>query len=160
VRFRPTFWQSAYLFVFLAIVGVGQIVLRFTGPRPSVPDTLTPAEHHELFVFNIVAMSVALVLFTLGFLLNRRLGITLTPTEARVHKVRRRDIPWSEISGVAVETQFGTRYVVLYDAISGHTRLRAPITGLPIPDRRFEEKYHTIGQWWLAHHEQGGEPRA
>ncbi|MFF3415409.1 hypothetical protein ACFYW9_11995 [Streptomyces sp. NPDC002698] len=78
-------------------------------------------------------------------------GITLTPSAARVRDLRRRTIPWASVQSVRVEQVMGGRVVALYEAGGRRTRLRAPVTGFLQRDRGFEEKFHVIGQWWLAH---------
>ncbi|MFJ7969162.1 hypothetical protein [Streptomyces sp. NPDC096324] len=78
-------------------------------------------------------------------------GITLTPSAARVHDLRRRTVPWTSVQSVRIEHVAGGRVVVLYEADGRRTRLRAPVTGFLQRDRDFEEKFHVIGQWWLAH---------
>ncbi|MGH1554427.1 hypothetical protein ACRAWF_28255 [Streptomyces sp. L7] len=80
-----------------------------------------------------------------------RFGITLTPSAVVVHNLRRRTIPWPDIQAVQPESLLGTTTIVLYEANGRRTRLRAPSTGFPARDRHFEEKFHTIGTWWLAH---------
>ncbi|MCX4508989.1 hypothetical protein OHA27_01460 [Streptomyces sp. NBC_01619] len=80
-----------------------------------------------------------------------RHGITLTPSAAVVHNLRRRTIPWSDVQGVQAESSLGQRTVVIYEATGRRTRLRAPVTGILCWDRRFEEKFHAIERWWLAH---------
>jgi hypothetical protein len=61
-------------------------------------------------------------------------------------------------SSVQIESLFGSRTVVIYEAGGRRTRLRAPITGFLSWDRRFEEKFHTIGRWWLDHRGPDGAP--
>ncbi|MFE1286841.1 hypothetical protein [Streptomyces sp. NPDC058751] len=78
-------------------------------------------------------------------------GITLTPSAAVVRNLRRRTIPWASVQSVRVEQIMGSRFVALYEADGRRTRLRAPMTGFLQRDRDFEVKFHTIGQWWLAH---------
>jgi hypothetical protein len=78
-------------------------------------------------------------------------GITLTPSTARVRNLRRRIIPWASVQNVCVEPVMGGRVIVLYEADGRRTQLRAPITGFLQRDRRFEEKFHVIGQWWQTH---------
>ena len=84
-------------------------------------------------------------------IIGRYFGFTLTQTTVIVHNLRRRTIPWSEIQAIWVELSGGYRTVVIYEAGGRRTRLRAPITGFLNWDRRFEEKFHTIGRWWLEH---------
>ncbi|AVH56479.1 MULTISPECIES: hypothetical protein [Streptomyces] len=78
-------------------------------------------------------------------------GVTLTPSAAIVHNLRRRTIPWSNVQAIRIESFFGSRTVVIYEAGGRCTRMRAPITGFLSWDRSFEEKFHTIGRWWLDH---------
>ncbi|MET8331637.1 hypothetical protein [Streptomyces sp. NPDC005181] len=78
-------------------------------------------------------------------------GVTLTESTAIVHNLRRRTIRWSNVQAIRVEPFQGIRTVVLYEASGRRTRLRAPITGFLNWDRGFEEKFHTIGRWWLEH---------
>ncbi|WP_369225394.1 hypothetical protein AB5J52_31550 [Streptomyces sp. R39] len=91
------------------------------------------------------------VLLPLVLITSRSFGITLTPSAAVVHGFRRRSIPWSDVQAVQIESLFGNRTVVIYEAGGRATRLRAPSTGFLSWDRGFEEKFHTIGRWWLDH---------
>ncbi|MEV0737646.1 hypothetical protein AB0I51_17095 [Streptomyces sp. NPDC050549] len=97
----------------------------------------------------LLAFWIALLILTALF--PHRFGITLTPSAAVVHNLRRRTIPWSDIQAVQPESLFGTTTIVLYEANGRRTRLRAPSTGFLARDRHFEEKFHTIGTWWLTH---------
>lgn len=85
-------------------------------------------------------------------------GVTLTPSAAIVHNLRRRTIPWSNVQAIQIESLLGSRTIVIYEGGGRRTRLRAPITGFPIWDRSFEEKFDTIGRWWLDHHSAGWTP--
>jgi hypothetical protein len=76
-------------------------------------------------------------------------SITLSPRMAQVRNVRRRTIYWSDVQLIRIERRFGNRTIVIYEADGRQTRLRAPVTGFLLWDRRFEEKFHVIGQWWL-----------
>ncbi len=78
-------------------------------------------------------------------------GVTLTESTAIVHNLRRRTIQWSNVQAVRVERIQGAQTVVIYEAGGRRTRLRAPITGFLSWDRGFEEKFRTIGRWWLDH---------
>lgn len=75
--------------------------------------------------------------------------ITLSPHMAQVRNLRRRTIYWSDVQVIRIEKQFTNRTIVIYEADGRKTRLRAPVTGFLVWDRRFEEKFHVIGQWWL-----------
>jgi hypothetical protein len=81
----------------------------------------------------------------------RSFGITLTASAAVVHGLRRRTVPWSDVQAVMIEPLLGSRTVVIHEAGGRRTRLRAPITGFLSWDSDFEEKFHTIGRWWLEH---------
>ncbi|WP_406434528.1 hypothetical protein [Streptomyces sp. NBC_01589] len=83
--------------------------------------------------------------------LGQYLGVTLTESTAIVHSLRRRTIQWSNVQAIRVERVQGTQTVVIYEAGGRRTRLRAPITGFLNWDRGFEEKFRTIGRWWLDH---------
>lgn len=91
------------------------------------------------------------VLLPLALIASRTFGVTLTPSAAIVRNLRRRTIPWSNVQAVQIESLFGSRTVVIYEAGGRRTRLRAPITGFLSWDRSFEDKFHTIGRWWLHH---------
>jgi len=78
-------------------------------------------------------------------------GVVLTPWAVEVDNLRRRTIPWSQIQVVRVERTLGTRTVVLYETSGRRTRLHVPATGFLFWDKRFEEKFHTIGRRWLDH---------
>ncbi|MFI5631393.1 hypothetical protein ACIA8E_18860 [Streptomyces sp. NPDC051664] len=78
-------------------------------------------------------------------------GVTLTESTAIVHSLRRRTIHWSNVQAIRVERFQGLQTVVIYEAGGRRTRLRAPITGFLCWDRGFEEKFRTIGRWWLDH---------
>ncbi|MFE7795787.1 hypothetical protein [Streptomyces sp. NPDC057460] len=108
--------------------------------------TWTPAgsEIAESLGMWVAALFVLLVL-------GQYLGVTLTESTAIVHNLRRRTIQWSNVQAIRVERVQGTQTVVIYEAGGRRTRLRAPITGFLNWDRGFEEKFRTIGRWWLDH---------
>ncbi|WP_406434502.1 hypothetical protein [Streptomyces sp. NBC_01589] len=66
-----------------------------------------------------------------------------------MHSLRRRTIQWSNVQAIRVERVQALQTVVIYEAGGRRTRLRAPITGFLNWDREFEEKFRTIGRWWL-----------
>ena len=94
-----------------------------------------------LFLWGVLPVLIALLPF----------WVTLTPSAAIAQNLRRRTIPWSNVQAIQIESFFGSRTVVIYEAGGSCTRLRAPITGFLSRDRSFEEKFHTIGRWWLDH---------
>lgn len=91
--------------------------------------------------------ALPLVLLILG----QYFGVTLTESAAIVHSLRRRTIQWSNVQAIRIEHFQGAQVVVIYEAGGRRTRLRAPITGFLCWDREFDEKFRTIGRWWLDH---------
>ena len=159
IRFRPTFWQVTLLFLPACLpLGVGA-VFQLVSHRSASAYVPTVAERHEIDLFNIVGIAIFVVIFALALVQGWWFGVTLTTTEARVHNLRRRVIRWDDVRAVTVESLFGTRTVVLHEE-RRRTRLRAPSTGPLAWDRRFEEKYHTIGQWWLTHRREIEQPQS
>lgn len=126
---------------------------------PGLPATVIVTAFQVLFwldggpfgpvLFTGLVMGVAMPL--LAMILSSPFGITLTPSAAVVHNLRRRTIPWSDVQAIRVESSLGSRAVVIYEANGRRTCMRAPTTGFPNWDRSFEEKFHTIGRWWLDH---------
>jgi hypothetical protein len=104
-------------------------------------------EVSETLHFSVVFLAAAL----LGSAVQRGFGVTLTPSAAIVHNLNRRVILWPDVQAVRVERFLSSRTVVLYEVDGRRTRLRAPLTGFLCWDRRFEEKFHTVGRWWLDH---------
>ncbi|WP_328450158.1 hypothetical protein OG780_20190 [Streptomyces sp. NBC_00386] len=135
IRFRLGIWQCVPpLLLMTACLWFGPVLGAVTGVgRPSF-DAWT------------LAMWIVLVVLVVS-----PFGVTLTPSAARVHDLRRRTVPWASVQSVRVEQVMGGRVVVLYEADGRRTRLRAPVTGFLQRDRGFEEKFHVIGQWWLAY---------
>jgi hypothetical protein len=150
IRFRLPLGQRLVPYSPIFLGAVGQLILHLTQRRTPAAYALTPAEHHQVVLFNAIAIPVAVVLTILIVAETRWFGVTVTPTAARVHNMRRRTIPWSDVRAVTTQTILGSRVVVLHEE-NRSTRLRAPITGFPMWDRHFDEKCHTIGQWWLDH---------
>ncbi|MEV5849180.1 hypothetical protein AB0M32_45150 [Streptomyces sp. NPDC051985] len=99
----------------------------------------------------LLTLALWAVLLLLGLIVPRPFGVTLTPSAAVAHNLRRRTIPWSNVQAIQVESLLGSRTVVIYEAGGRATRLRAPVTGFLNWDRDFEDKFHTIGRWWLTH---------
>ncbi|MFE9307825.1 hypothetical protein ACFYM5_08995 [Streptomyces sp. NPDC006706] len=125
---------------------------------PMLPSTIIMASQILFWLdggpFRPALVSILLtwgVLLPMVLIASRIFGVTLTPSAAIVHNLRRRTIPWSNVQAIRIESLFGSRTVVIYEAGGRRTRLRAPITGFLSWDRSFEEKFHTIGRWWLDH---------
>ncbi len=137
VRYCATVWQRITPVLPLTVLSVALIITSLNGTWP--PDTASA----------LVMLWIGVLI--LGGLLPSYFGITLTPSAAVVRNMRRRTIPWADIQGIQIESVMGTRMIVLYEANGRRTRLRAPSTGFLAWDRRFEEKFHVMGQWWLTH---------
>ncbi|WP_245608054.1 hypothetical protein [Streptomyces hokutonensis] len=136
-RYGATVWQRLGPVFPMLVVGVALLVASLTGSPP--PDALA------------AWLTVCFGLLVLDILLPAYFGVTLTESAAVVRNLRRRTIPWADIQSIQIESIMGTRTVVLYEANGRRTRLRSPSTGFLAWDRRFEEKFHVIGQWWLTH---------
>jgi hypothetical protein len=81
-----------------------------------------------------------------------RAPVMLTPDAIKVGKGFKQVIAWSDVRLIDIERRsFGNRRVVIYEISGRRTVLNAPITGFLFWDRRFEEKFHTIGGWYLEH---------
>lgn len=98
------------------------------------------------------------VAFAAEFVAFRWFGVTLTSTDAIVHNLRRRRVPWSAIQGVTQESVLGARRVLLWTSGSERIPLRAPTTFLGLGGKRFDEEFHAIGRWWLEHRGPGWAP--
>ena len=98
----------------------------------------------------LVLLYVALVVASVAF--QRWAGLVLTPTHAVVRGLRVRRIPWSKITGVGQQNVFGADRIVLWVEDGRTVRTRAPYAAFGIGYNAFQRKFHTIGQWWLAHH--------
>ncbi|MFI5635093.1 hypothetical protein ACIA8E_38265 [Streptomyces sp. NPDC051664] len=138
IRYRRTRFQCALPLLPAAVLGVVTEIL--DGMRR---DPFSLGAANPLWLW-IAMPLLAMIVFP-------RYGVTLTPSAAVVHNLRRQIIPWSDVQGVHTESSLGQRTVVIYEASGCRTRLRAPMTGALGWDRRFEEKFHTIERWWLAH---------
>ena len=157
VRYRLVPWQLAMPFTVIVLAACGQVFLWLTPSQPAGAAAPTAADSLHSDVIHAVLYAMGAVLVLIVLLGTRWFGITLTPTEVRVHNLRRRVIRWSDVRAVEAETSFGTWSIVLYEA-NRRTRLRAPITGILMWDRGFEAKYHAIEQWWLTHREPTDSP--
>ena len=141
IRYWLTPFQRALPFLPVAVLGVVIEIAEIVDWMRGDPFSLGAANPFWLWI----------VMPLLGVIVFPRQGITLTPSAAVVHNLRKRIIPWSDVQGVHTESSLGQRTVVIYEATGRRTRLRAPVTGVLSRDRRFEEKFHAIERWWLAH---------
>ncbi|WP_406307207.1 hypothetical protein OHA61_39455 [Streptomyces sp. NBC_00885] len=141
VRYGLSRFQRALPFLPFAVLGFVIEVIEVNDWMRGEPFSAGPANPFWVW---IAMPLLAMIVFP-------RHGVTLTPSAAVVHNLRRRTIPWSDVQGVHTESSMGVRAVVIYEATGRRTRLRAPITGVLCWDRGFEEKFHAIGRWWLAH---------
>ncbi len=139
VRYRMTMWQRTVPFLPAVVVTAAVFTTSAAGAGTTPPGGLP----------GLAAFWIVLLILTALF--PHRFGITLTPSSAVVHNLRRRTIPWSEIRAVQTESILGTMTIVLYEANGRRTRLRAPSTGFLAWDHHFEEKFHVIGTWWLTY---------
>jgi hypothetical protein len=96
------------------------------------------------FGSRVLAMVLPFFILLELWVLNRYVGVTLTSEAAVVHNLRRRTIPWANVSEVAVERFAGGRRVVLYETGGRRTPLRMPSSGFLARDRRFDDKVETI----------------
>ncbi|MFJ9704587.1 hypothetical protein [Streptomyces sp. NPDC101234] len=136
IRFRLTPLQRLLAVLPAIVISLFQ-GLSWLGRDPYGPPTVL------LFVWGVVLV--------VGLIVPRSTGVTLTPSAAIVHNFRRRTILWSDVQAIQIEPLMGNRAVVIFEAGGRRTRLRAPSTGFLSWDRGFEEKFHTIGRWWLDH---------
>lgn len=102
----------------------------------------------------------ALGAMLVGTLLGRGQSVALTREAIVISTVRRRTIPWSQIQGILVDRALGQRTIVVCEADGRRTRLPTPTGGAFSWDPRFDEKFHTIGRWWLDHRGPGWLPSA
>lgn len=137
VRIRMAVWQRTTPLLPMAVVTAVLFTTSGTEFRP--PGGL----------LGVVAFWT--VLLVLGNILPSRFGITLTPSAAVVHNLRRRTIPWSDIQAIQVQSTAGIKSIVLHEANGRSTELRAPTTGFLSWDRHFNEKLHTMETWWQTH---------
>ncbi|WP_063796039.1 hypothetical protein [Peterkaempfera griseoplana] len=144
IRFRRTLLERTSPMM-------GPIVMMFLA---SVAMSAT-GDHHGIPPAGTAGVLVAMLV---GTLLGRGQGVTLTHHALVVDNVRRRVIPWSGVQGILVDRALGQRTIVVCEAGGRRTRLPAPTGGAFSWDPRFEEKFHTIGRWWLDHRGPGWVP--
>ncbi|MEU0431968.1 hypothetical protein ABZ153_10065 [Streptomyces sp. NPDC006290] len=138
IRFRSGFWQRVMPMLSMTVfMGFDTVLWAVTGVgRPMLFDA------RFIALWTVLAVVMAVV---------SPFGITLTSSAAKVHNLRPRTIPWASVQNVCVERVTGGWVIALYESDGRRTRLRAPFTGFLQRDRRFEEKFHVIGQWWQTH---------
>lgn len=89
----------------------------------------------------------------------RNYGVDLTPQHAIVRGFRRRNIPWQEIQEVVSHRKRnGTSFVGLILENGESVILRAPNSGWDRVDAQYEEDFHYIDQYWLAHRGESWHP--
>ncbi|MDX3235629.1 hypothetical protein PV392_08010 [Streptomyces sp. ME03-5709C] len=93
-----------------------------------------------------------------GLLASARVGVTLTPSAVLVHDLRRGAIRWADVQDIRVESHMRVRQVVIHAPDGRLIRLRAPVTGCVYRDPAFEERFRTIGEWWVRHRGPGWSP--
>lgn len=138
IRYRYTRLQRVLLLLPPFVVAGGMTVLDWMIWKPTGSGLVESLEMWG---------PALLVLVILG----QHVGVTLTESTAIVHGLPGRTVQWSNVQAIRAERIQGAQIVVIYEAGGRRTRLRAPITGFLCWDRGFEEKFHTIGRWWLDH---------
>jgi hypothetical protein len=92
-----------------------------------------------------------LVLFVPELLWLKRTGIDLTPDALVLRGIRRRVLPWSEITSMRIVPQLGQQAIVVTTR-DEQRRLRAPVhTPFLGPDRDFRAKADTLYRYWVEH---------
>jgi hypothetical protein len=81
----------------------------------------------------------------------RTMGVDLTPESANVRGVRRRSVPWKDVQALVHHRGQGTWVVRLILESGKPVMLPAPTTWSGFGRTRYEQDFHRIGQWWLAH---------
>ena len=67
-------------------------------------------------------------------------------------------LPWQQVQAVLRFDELGSRRVCLILESGRRVNLRAPTTVLGFGAARYEQEFHRIGQWWLAHRGQSWRP--
>jgi hypothetical protein len=88
----------------------------------------------------------------------RTMGVDLTPDSANVRGVRRRCIPWNDVQAVVHHRRQGTWGVRLILKSGKPVRLPAPTTWSGFGGAQYEQDFHRIGHWWLAHRGESWRP--
>jgi hypothetical protein len=88
----------------------------------------------------------------------RIMGVDLTPESANVRGVRRRCVPWENVQAVVHHRRHGTWGVRLILESGKPVRLPAPTTWSGFGGAQYEQDFHHIGQWWLAHRGESWRP--
>jgi hypothetical protein len=84
----------------------------------------------------------------------RTFGVDLTAESANVRGIRRRSVTWSQVQAVLAYRQMGASRVALVLDSGERVALREPSTywgSGAATAARYEEDFHRLGQWWLAH---------
>jgi hypothetical protein len=101
-----------------------------------------------------------LVIFVPELLWLKRMGIDLTPDALVLRGIRRRVLPWSEITSMRIAPLLGTQSI-LVTTRDGQRRLRAPVhTPFLAPDGDFHAKADTLHRYWVEHRGEGWAPVA
>jgi hypothetical protein len=88
----------------------------------------------------------------------RTFGVVLTEEAAIVRGLRWQNLPWKRVQAVLPFDELGSRRVCLILESGRRVNLRAPTTMLGLGAARYEQDFHRIGQWWLAHRGQSWRP--
>ncbi len=135
IRYRVTIRQRWLMILMVPLMFITIGVVQVLAPPHVVA-------YSWLFWYAAVYIPVSVFVYYVG-------GVTLTPTHLRIHNLRRRSIAWNQVRWVGQEKFFFNNTIVVIDQQGHQTRLRAPITGPFWRDPLFDEKFQTIGRWYL-----------
>ena len=148
VTIKPTTRQKWLPLVLLTVVLAAQLpnVLRHS-TDPSI-NHLDAAWRHNWLVTFVPLYAIALFVLSLPV----RVELAETTLVLRRPLRRRRVLHWRSIQCILVDQRGSRRRVAVYgdDPDGRRTILPAPFTTFLGNDPRFEEKFHLIGQAWLA----------
>ena len=88
----------------------------------------------------------------------RTMGVDLMPESANVRGVRGRSVSWKDVQAVVRHRRQGTWGVRLILESGKPVRLPAPTTWSGFGGAQYEQDFHRIGQWWLAHRGESWRP--
>ena len=83
---------------------------------------------------------------------SRYWSTTVTAEGLVVRVMRRRSIPWTEITDIAVDEFAGDRFVYLTVVDGSRKRLPAPVHSHHFHDAAFDDRYAAIVRTWQAAH--------
>lgn len=117
---------------------------------PAVHAWTNPMTAPHLLALNIAATVINCAAVALVLSWPPRVELTTEAIVMRQGLRRRRKIAWRDVQGLQIESSGSRRKLAVYTADGRRAKLPTPFTGPVLLDRRFTEKYHAIGQVWLA----------